>query len=78
MIVAGARGAERQVVAALAAHLRWPILGDPLGGSRTNNPDAIRHADAWLRDIDVARNFFPEVVLRFGTLPASKVVNGWL
>lgn len=78
VIVAGARGAEQQVVAALAAHLRWPILADPLGGSRTDNPDAIRHADAWLRDIDVARNFFPEVVLRFGTLPASKVVNGWL
>jgi len=33
VIVAGARGAEQQVVAALAAHLRWPILADPLGGS---------------------------------------------
>ena len=78
VIVAGARGAEQQVVAALAAHLRWPILADPLGGSRTDNPNAIRHADAWLRDADVARNFTPEVVLRLGTLPASKVVNGWL
>jgi 2-succinyl-5-enolpyruvyl-6-hydroxy-3-cyclohexene-1-carboxylate synthase len=78
VIVAGARGAEQQVVAALAAHLRWPILADPLGGSRTHNPDAIRHADAWLRDAEVARNFTPEVVLRLGTLPASKVVNGWL
>lgn len=78
VIVAGARGAEQRVLASLAAHLGWPMLADPLGGSRTDNPGAIRHADAWLRDADVARQFAPDVVLRFGTLPASKVVNGWL
>lgn len=78
VIVAGARGAEQRVLASLGAHLGWPMLADPLGGSRSDDPGAIRHADAWLRDAGVARQFAPDVVLRFGTLPASKVVNGWL
>ena len=78
VIIAGSRGADPASILALAVQLGWPVLADPLGGSRSDNPMAIRHADAWLRDAELARTFAPEVVLRFGTLPASKVVNGWL
>jgi 2-succinyl-5-enolpyruvyl-6-hydroxy-3-cyclohexene-1-carboxylate synthase len=35
-------------------------------------------ADSILRDEDFAKKLQPQVVLRFGTLPASKVVNSWL
>lgn len=78
VIVAGARGASPSKIAALAHQLNWPVLADPLGGARTSDPLAIRHADVWLRDAQIATECAPEVVLRFGTLPASKVVNAWL
>ena len=39
---------------------------------------SVRHADGWLRDSALAERFTPEVVLRFGALPASKVINTWL
>ncbi len=78
VIVAGARGPTPQVLMSLARHLGWPVLADPLGGARCDDSLAIRHADAWLRDPSLATEFAPEVVLRFGTLPASKVVGAWL
>lgn len=78
VIVAGNRGASPKQIEQLAATLGWPVLADPLGGARDENESAIRHADAWLRDAHLAAKFAPEVVLRFGTLPASKVVNAWL
>lgn len=78
LIVAGAGGAAPAGVHALAARLGWPLLADPLGGARSENLSALRHADAILRDTNVARALTPDVVLRFGALPASKVVNGFL
>jgi len=78
IIVAGASGAEPAGIHALALRLGWPVLADPLGGARSEHPHALRHADAILRDTDTARSLTPDVVLRFGTPPASKVVNGFL
>ena len=78
VIVAGDRGPTPVNVLALAERLQWPVLADPLGGSRVESTFAIRHADAWLRDTNIGVRFTPEVVLRFGSVPASKVVNGWL
>jgi 2-succinyl-5-enolpyruvyl-6-hydroxy-3-cyclohexene-1-carboxylate synthase len=78
VIIAGERGAECDDLMKLAAQLRWPVLADPLGGCRGESVSLIRHADAWLRDSVLAGAFEPQAVLRFGTLPASKVVNGWL
>ncbi len=78
LIVAGASGASPAGIHALASRLDWPVLADPLGGARNERLAALRHADAILRDANVARALTPEVVLRFGALPASKVVNGFL
>ena len=62
----------------LAETLRWPVLADPRSGVRSNRDDALRHADAFLRHEPTAQLLRPEVVLRFGATPASKVVNTWL
>ena len=78
VIVGGAGGPRADQLIALAQHLGWPLLADPLGGGRAESPLAIRHADAWLRDGVIAQRFRPETILRFGSLPASKVVNTWM
>jgi len=78
LIVAGASGASPAGIHELASRLGWPVLADPLGGARNERLAALRHADAILRDANIARALTPEVVLRFGALPASKVVNGFL
>jgi 2-succinyl-5-enolpyruvyl-6-hydroxy-3-cyclohexene-1-carboxylate synthase len=78
LVVAGASGAAPPGIHALASRLGWPVVADPLGGARGESLHALRHADAMLRDTNVARALTPEVVLRFGALPASKVVNGFL
>jgi 2-succinyl-5-enolpyruvyl-6-hydroxy-3-cyclohexene-1-carboxylate synthase len=78
IIVAGAGRTSAAQMHELAARLAWPILSDPLSGTRTEHSRAVRHADALLRDADLARRLQPQVVLRFGALPASKVVNGFL
>lgn len=78
LIVAGSGGPDRVSLTLLAEHLGWPVLADPLGGARTDDAWCIRHADALLRDAQIAPYLAPDVVLRFGALPASKVVNGWL
>nr|MBU6202673.1 2-succinyl-5-enolpyruvyl-6-hydroxy-3-cyclohexene-1-carboxylic-acid synthase [Acidobacteriota bacterium] len=78
VIVAGARGGTPTCIMGLASKVGWPVLADPLGGCRGDDPLAVRHADGWLRDADLARKFAPEVILRFGALPASKVVNAWI
>jgi len=78
VIVVGERGVAWEAVQQLASRLAWPILADPLSGCRSDSEHAVRHADAWLRDGDIAASLRPDAVLRFGALPASKVVNGWL
>jgi 2-succinyl-5-enolpyruvyl-6-hydroxy-3-cyclohexene-1-carboxylate synthase len=78
VIIAGERGPTPAELMKLAEQLAWPVLADPLSGCRGESTSQIRHADAWLRDPVLAARFAPEAVLRFGTLPASKVVNGWL
>jgi 2-succinyl-5-enolpyruvyl-6-hydroxy-3-cyclohexene-1-carboxylate synthase len=78
VIVAGARGASAEAVAGLAHALGWPVIADPTGGCRGEETFLIRHADALLRNEAIAASLRPQVVLRFGALPASKVVNSWL
>lgn len=78
VIVAGAGCNEREALLALATALQWPIIADPLSNVRLDSRQVIRHADAFLRDSLLAKAFVPQAVLRFGSLPASKVVNTWL
>ncbi|MFM7141399.1 MAG: 2-succinyl-5-enolpyruvyl-6-hydroxy-3-cyclohexene-1-carboxylic-acid synthase, partial [Alphaproteobacteria bacterium] len=83
-IVAGPRtgAASVDAVALLARHLGWPILADPLSGLRYGTHAALDLVvdayDVFLRDPGLARDFDPEVVLRFGALPTSKPLQRWL
>ncbi len=64
-------------VAACAEALGWPLLADPLSGARRGGA-AIAHYDALLRDPEVASGLSPDLVLRVGDLPVSKLLRGWL
>lgn len=60
---------------------RIPILADiasqmRTGGLRLDN--IISHYDLYLRDPDFARRAAPDLVIHFGRLPTSKILNDWL
>ncbi len=78
VIVAGARCGEPGPVLALADATGWPVLADSRSGCRIDHPAVVAHADALLRHEATARALAPEVVLRLGAIPASKVVGTWL
>ena len=78
LIIAGPENYRVESILRLAETLGWPIVADPRSGTRVPNKLVVAGADAILRDEDFSKRLRPDVVLRFGTLPASKVVNSWL
>jgi 2-succinyl-5-enolpyruvyl-6-hydroxy-3-cyclohexene-1-carboxylate synthase len=78
IIVAGAPIDRPEPVHTLAAMLGWPVLAEPRSGCRLPREATISHADALLRSERFARSHRPDVVLRLGSLPASKVLGQWL
>jgi len=69
------------VVAGAGAHpslgaCGWPVLADPRSG--LEGPSVITRADAFLRHAVTADALRPDVVVRVGSPPASRVVNTWL
>ena len=78
LIIAGPENYRVESILRLAETLGWPIIADPRSGTRVPNKLVVAGADALLRDEDFSKRLRPDVVLRFGTLPASKVVNSWL
>jgi len=77
VVVAG-RGAGGESLAALADALGWPVLAAPRSGLRGGR-HAVSAFDAVLRTTFAgAGEARPEVVLRVGEVPASKVLAGWL
>ncbi len=76
VIVAG-RGATAEVIR-LAKSLGWPVLADAVSGLRDCDESVIVAFDAILRSPVAARRMAPEVVLRVGAPPASKVLAQWL
>lgn len=70
-IVVAGRGAAAHARA--IASLGWPVLADARAGI-----PGVAHADPLLRVPEVAEALRPEVVLRVGDPPASRVVNEWL
>jgi 2-succinyl-5-enolpyruvyl-6-hydroxy-3-cyclohexene-1-carboxylate synthase len=88
VIIAGPRDAAlnsneealAQHVQSLARQLGWPVLAEPGSGIRTRlsgQDELIAPADIILRGEKVAAAFAPELVLRFGKTPTSKVVRLW-
>jgi 2-succinyl-5-enolpyruvyl-6-hydroxy-3-cyclohexene-1-carboxylate synthase len=78
LIVAGPENYLADSVIQLAENLGWPVLADPRSKVRVEHRLVIAAADSMLRDQRFAESHTPEVVIRFGTPPASKVVNTWL
>ena len=77
VIVAGGRsGVEPAAVTALAERLGWPILADPISGLR-DAANAVTSFDSLLRHRAFADAHAPEVIVRFGRPPASKVLSQW-
>lgn len=78
VIVAGGGIADPGGVLALAHRLGWPVLADPRSGTRVPDGAVVAHFDALLRHDGFAAAAVPEVVVRLGSLPASKVLGTWL
>lgn len=74
VVIAGAGIDRPGDVLEFAANRGWPILADPRSGCRTDHPVVIAHTDALVR----AGSPPVEAVVRFGSLPASKVTGQWL
>jgi 2-succinyl-5-enolpyruvyl-6-hydroxy-3-cyclohexene-1-carboxylate synthase len=74
VLVAGAGCGDREAVEALSARLQWPLLADPRSGCRTGGEAVVAAFDPILR----TGRFEPEVVIRLGSPPASKVLAQWL
>ena len=71
------------MVLELAHRLQWPVFADSRSGCRVDIGDAhgatvVSNADILLRDSETAAAWSPQVALRFGEPPVSKVVNAWL
>jgi 2-succinyl-5-enolpyruvyl-6-hydroxy-3-cyclohexene-1-carboxylate synthase len=78
VIVAGGRhGRTVDEIAAFAARTGWPVLAAPESGCRSLD-QAVTAFDPLLRHVAFADAHAPEVVVRFGRAPASKVLSQWL
>ena len=78
VIVAGHGASDPAAVLALGEAWGWPVIADPRSGCRRPGSPVVAFADAVLRAPTVAPALAPEVVLRFGEPPASKVLAQWL
>ena len=78
VIVAGGRIDDPGGVHQLARAVGWPVIADPRSGCRLPESRTVSHADALLRVPAVADQLRPEVVLRLGSMPASKALARWL
>lgn len=84
VIVAGDPGCGYAITAyagaatVLASVLNWPLLACPRSGTRAMGGNIISHFDGIVRSPLAATELAPEVVLRLGAPPASKVLGQWL
>jgi 2-succinyl-5-enolpyruvyl-6-hydroxy-3-cyclohexene-1-carboxylate synthase len=75
LIVAGQGCADPGDIWELARTAGWAVIADPTSGCRF--PGSVGAADSLLRT-DRVRRWRPDVVLRLGAPPASRVVGEWL
>jgi 2-succinyl-5-enolpyruvyl-6-hydroxy-3-cyclohexene-1-carboxylate synthase len=78
VVVAGRGAGSADAVHALAEALSWPVLADPPSGCRLPRPATVAAFDDLLRHPAFASDHRPDVVLRLGAPPASKVLAQWL
>ncbi len=75
---AGLASGGAPAVHRLAEVLGWPVLADPRSGCRPESPITVGAFDGLLRHAGFASEMAPDVVLRLGAPPASKVLSSWL
>lgn len=76
VVIAG-RGSGPGVLE-FASRLGWPVLADATSGARTDHGNVVLGFDPVLRSERFAASHLPEVVVRVGDLPASKVLSQWV
>ena len=76
VVIAGSGIDDPDAILQLAETLGWPVLADPRSGCRVQHRCAIAHGDTLMR-VD-GSHLNAEMILRFGALPASKVVGEWV
>jgi len=76
-IVIAGKGATPEVLA-FAQHVGWPVFADPRSGLRVCESNVVIAFDAILRHAEFADSQIPDIVLRVGEPPASKVTAQWL
>ena len=80
LVVGGAHTpAEGARLVALANHLNWPIIGDPLAnltGFKGECQVIMSQADLFINEVEMT--VLPEVIVRLGPLPLSKNTMLWL
>jgi 2-succinyl-5-enolpyruvyl-6-hydroxy-3-cyclohexene-1-carboxylate synthase len=77
LVVAGGGSGDPEALVAAAESLGWPVMADPRSSCRLPRMNVVAASDALLRIPSVAA-WQPEVVVRAGSLPSSKVLNQWL
>ncbi len=77
VIVAGRSEADSGVVVALAEATGWPILADARSGCRRPG-ETVSRFDSLLRSSAFAAEMRPDIVIRIGEPPASKVLGQWI
>ncbi len=78
LLVAGAGCGDVDAILAFAEVTGWPVLADPRSGLRRGHPPVVTTADAILRHPAATESLVPDLVVRLGEPPASKVVAEWL
>jgi 2-succinyl-5-enolpyruvyl-6-hydroxy-3-cyclohexene-1-carboxylate synthase len=80
VIVAGSwtPAGDGEAVHRVAARLGWPVLAEPRSPAWRPAPTLVAHLDGVLRSPQAAERLRPEVIVRLGPPPASRVVTEWL
>jgi 2-succinyl-5-enolpyruvyl-6-hydroxy-3-cyclohexene-1-carboxylate synthase len=79
LVVAGwGVGEKPAVVDRFAALMQWPLLADPLSGLRRVAPWNITTYEALLRAPGFSDTHRPDLVIRLGGPPTSKLLGAWL
>jgi len=77
LIIAGNGCGDPSAVNSLAENLGWPVFADSRSGCQGQS-QAVIHFDSLLRIKETATSLFPQIVLRLGESPSSKVLNQWV
>jgi 2-succinyl-5-enolpyruvyl-6-hydroxy-3-cyclohexene-1-carboxylate synthase len=77
IIIVGRGCGDASAISELAESLGWPVLADSRSGCQ-GNPESVVHFDSLIRCHAFVEHHVPEVVLRIGESPSSKVLSQYV